>query len=36
MQFVEFPKMARWSRDIVITEKIDGTNGQIVVELHDQ
>lgn len=30
--FVEFPKMARWSRDIIITEKIDGTNAAVVVE----
>lgn len=29
MQFVEFPKMARLSREIVITEKIDGTNASI-------
>lgn len=28
-QFVEFPKMARLSRDIIITEKIDGTNGSV-------
>lgn len=28
-EFVEFPKMARLSRDSIITEKIDGTNGQI-------
>jgi len=27
--FIEFPKMARWSRSIIVTEKIDGTNGQI-------
>jgi len=36
MEFLEFPKMARWSRDIIITEKIDGTNGQIAIELHDE
>jgi len=36
MEFVEYPKMARWSRDVIITEKIDGTNGQIVIELHDE
>lgn len=30
-EFKEFNKIARWSRDIVITEKIDGTNGQILV-----
>lgn len=29
--FVEFPKIPRLKRDIVITEKIDGTNAQIVV-----
>jgi len=32
MEFFEFPKMARWSRDVFITEKIDGTNGQIAIE----
>lgn len=31
MEFQAFPKMARLSRDIVVTEKIDGTNGQIVI-----
>ncbi len=29
--FQEFPKIARLSRDIVITEKIDGTNGLVYV-----
>jgi hypothetical protein len=29
--FKEFPKMARWSRDIVITEKLDGTNASIYI-----
>lgn len=29
--FVGFPKIARLSRDIIVTEKIDGTNGQIVI-----
>jgi len=29
MEFVEFPKIHRLSRDIVVTEKIDGTNGCI-------
>lgn len=24
--FVKFPSIPRWSRDIIITEKIDGTN----------
>jgi len=30
-EFEEFPKIARLSRDIVITEKIDGTNGCVLV-----
>jgi len=29
--FTEFPKMARLSREAIITEKIDGTNGQIYI-----
>lgn len=29
--FTEFPKIARWSRDVVVTEKIDGTNAQVLV-----
>jgi hypothetical protein len=31
MEFQAFPKIPRFSRDCIITEKIDGTNGQIVV-----
>lgn len=31
--FEGFPKMARLSRDCVITEKIDGTNAQIYIDL---
>jgi len=31
MEFQEFPKMARLSREIIITEKIDGTNAQIFI-----
>jgi hypothetical protein len=27
--FFEFPKMARYSREVIVTEKIDGTNAQI-------
>lgn len=30
--FQEFPKMGRWSREIIVTEKIDGTNAQIYIE----
>jgi hypothetical protein len=31
MDFREFPKMARLSREVIITEKIDGTNAQICI-----
>jgi hypothetical protein len=31
IDFVPFPKMARLSRDIIVTEKIDGTNAQIFI-----
>jgi hypothetical protein len=32
MEFVGFGKIPRLFRDIIITEKIDGTNGQIYIE----
>ncbi len=31
MEFKEFPKIPRLSRDVVISEKIDGTNGCILI-----
>lgn len=31
MEFKKFPSIARYSRDCVITEKIDGTNAQITI-----
>lgn len=31
MEFQDFPKMARWSREVIVTEKIDGTNAQICI-----
>lgn len=31
-EFKEFPKMARLSRRVVITEKIDGTNAQVFID----
>jgi len=34
--FVGFPKMARLSREIVITEKLDGTNAQICIGRHGE
>jgi len=32
MEFIKFNKIPRLNRDIVITEKIDGTNAQILIE----
>lgn len=29
--FIPFPKMARLSREIIVTEKLDGTNAQICI-----
>jgi hypothetical protein len=29
--FTEFPKISRYSREVVVTEKIDGTNAQVYV-----
>jgi hypothetical protein len=34
-QFVSFPKMPRLHREIVITEKLDGTNAQIYLTFDD-
>ena len=31
MDFIEFPKISRFSRDCVITEKLDGTNASIYI-----
>jgi len=31
VEFVEFPKIARLSREVVVTEKIDGTNASIYI-----
>lgn len=32
IDFLPFPKMPRLSREIIITEKIDGTNAQVYIE----
>lgn len=32
MEFTPFPKLSRWSREIVITEKLDGTNASIYID----
>ena len=32
MHFTEWPKMPRLLRDMIVTEKIDGTNAAIIVE----
>jgi hypothetical protein len=31
LEFQAFPKMARFSREIIISEKIDGTNAQVLI-----
>lgn len=31
--FIEFPKLYRFNREVLVTEKIDGTNAQIVIDL---
>ena len=31
LEFKKFPKIARLSREIIVTEKIDGTNGVVHV-----
>lgn len=31
LSFVEWPKIARLSRDVIVTEKLDGTNAQIII-----
>jgi len=31
MEFREFPKMARYSREVIVTEKIDGTNASVFI-----
>lgn len=31
MEFVEFPKLPRLNREVIVTEKIDGTNAQVVI-----
>jgi hypothetical protein len=38
MEFVPYPKTPRLKRDVVITEKLDGTNAQVVIKdvhVHD-
>lgn len=30
-EFMEFPKIARFSREVIVTEKIDGTNAQVCI-----
>lgn len=30
-EFVSFPKIARWNRELIVTEKIDGSNACIVI-----
>lgn len=35
-EFLEFPKIARLSRDVIVTEKIDGTNAQVYITEYGQ
>jgi hypothetical protein len=34
IEFVAWDKTPRWNRDLIITEKIDGTNAAVVIEEH--
>jgi hypothetical protein len=36
MEFTPYPKTPRLKRDIVITEKLDGTNAQVVITVDDR
>lgn len=36
IEFKAWPKVPRLFRDVVITEKIDGTNAAVVIEKHDK
>src|SRR3990167_9217210 len=33
LEFIKFPSIKRLSREIIITEKLDGTNAQIYIKL---
>jgi len=35
IEFKEFSKIGRLNREVIVTEKIDGTNGQVSIVLHD-
>ena len=35
IKFEEFPKMPRLTREMIITEKIDGTNASIFIQNRD-
>ena len=32
IEFINFNKISRWSREVIVTEKIDGTNSQIYID----
>jgi hypothetical protein len=34
MEFVEFPKIPRLNREVIVTEKIDGTNASVCITAH--
>lgn len=35
-EFRPWPKLSRWSRDVIITEKIDGTNACVIIRKVDE
>lgn len=36
IEFKEFPKIARLNREVIVTEKIDGTNAAVVISEHGE
>lgn len=36
VEFKGFPKLSRWSRDVIISEKLDGTNSCVIIEKVDE
>lgn len=32
VEFAEFPKISRWNREAIITEKLDGTNASVYID----
>lgn len=34
--FIGFPKISRFSKPVILTEKIDGTNAQVLIKTHEE